>query len=131
MNALQQQLAQLHLYAGSIDGIMGPKTSAGIAAIQREAGLPQTALRVAGHRVLDLDHVGTPFGEHRARGRDEAVHRNLENADAFQRPGHATPGTRLVVPSLPSISTRRSACGSDPWPVDGRVPTVPAASVGA
>jgi hypothetical protein len=42
VRTLQQQLAQLHLYAGSIDGIMGPKTSAGIAAIQREAGLPQT-----------------------------------------------------------------------------------------
>jgi Putative peptidoglycan binding domain len=42
VRTLQQQLAQLHLYAGSIDGIMGPETSAGIAAIQREAGLPQT-----------------------------------------------------------------------------------------
>jgi Putative peptidoglycan binding domain len=42
VRTLQQQLAQLHLYAGSIDGIVGPETSAGIAAIQREAGLPQT-----------------------------------------------------------------------------------------
>ena len=42
VTTLQQQLAQLHLYSGSIDGIMGPKTSAGITAIQREAGLAQT-----------------------------------------------------------------------------------------
>ena len=42
VTTLQQQLAQLHLYAGSIDGLMGPETSAGITAIQREAGLPQT-----------------------------------------------------------------------------------------
>jgi hypothetical protein len=42
VTTLQQQLAQLHLYAGSIDGLMGPRTSAGITAIQREAGLAQT-----------------------------------------------------------------------------------------
>ena len=42
VTTLQQQLAQLHLYAGSIDGLMGPETSAGITAIQREAGLAQT-----------------------------------------------------------------------------------------
>jgi peptidoglycan hydrolase-like protein with peptidoglycan-binding domain len=42
VTTLQQQLAQLHLYSGSIDGLMGPETSAGITAIQREAGLPQT-----------------------------------------------------------------------------------------
>jgi peptidoglycan hydrolase-like protein with peptidoglycan-binding domain len=42
VSTLQQQLAQLNLYSGSIDGIMGPKTIAGITAIQREAGLPQT-----------------------------------------------------------------------------------------
>jgi peptidoglycan hydrolase-like protein with peptidoglycan-binding domain len=42
VTTLQQQLAQLHLYAGSIDGLMGPKTIAGITAIQREAGLTQT-----------------------------------------------------------------------------------------
>jgi peptidoglycan hydrolase-like protein with peptidoglycan-binding domain len=42
VTTLQQQLAQLNLYAGSIDGIMGPKTIAGITAIQKEAGLPQT-----------------------------------------------------------------------------------------
>jgi hypothetical protein len=42
VTTLQQQLAQLHLYAGPIDGLMGPETSAGITAIQREAGLSQT-----------------------------------------------------------------------------------------
>jgi hypothetical protein len=42
VTTLQPQLAQLHLYAGSIDGLLGPETSAGITAIQREAGLPQT-----------------------------------------------------------------------------------------
>jgi peptidoglycan hydrolase-like protein with peptidoglycan-binding domain len=42
VTTLQQQLTQLHLYAGSIDGLMGPKTAAGITAIQREAGLART-----------------------------------------------------------------------------------------
>jgi peptidoglycan hydrolase-like protein with peptidoglycan-binding domain len=42
VTTLQQQLAQLHLYAGSIDGLMGPETAVGITAIQKEAGLPQT-----------------------------------------------------------------------------------------
>ena len=43
------------------------------------------ALRVAGHRVLDLDHVGAPVGEHRARRGREGELRHLQDADAFHR----------------------------------------------
>ena len=46
--------------------------------------------------VLDLDDVGAPLAEHRARRRDEAVHRDLEDADTFQGPhaGVSPPGGR-------------------------------------
>ena len=43
------------------------------------------ALRVAGDGVLDLDHVGTPVGQHRTgRGREGEL-RHLEDAHAFHR----------------------------------------------
>jgi hypothetical protein len=41
----------------------------------------EAALRVASHGVLDLDHVGTPVGQHRARGWDEGPGRYLEYAE--------------------------------------------------
>ena len=59
----------------------------------QHAGLPESALRVTGHRVLDLDHVGAPFGQHRTRRRDEPVHGDFQNADAFQRPHAGAPIT--------------------------------------
>ncbi len=42
VKTLQQELAQLNYYEGSIDGIMGPQTVAAIQDLQRQAGLPQT-----------------------------------------------------------------------------------------
>ncbi len=52
--SLQQQLSQLHLYNGTVDGIMGPKTIAAIASVQREAGLPQTGkMNAATQNALD------------------------------------------------------------------------------
>ncbi|HEY6493380.1 MAG TPA: peptidoglycan-binding domain-containing protein [Trebonia sp.] len=39
---LQQQLGQLNYYEGSVDGIMGPQTTAAIKDLQRQANLPQT-----------------------------------------------------------------------------------------
>jgi peptidoglycan hydrolase-like protein with peptidoglycan-binding domain len=51
---LQQQLAQLHFYEAPVDGIMGPKTMAAIADVQREAGLPQTGtMNAATQQALD------------------------------------------------------------------------------
>ncbi len=46
--------------------------------------LPQTPLRVARHRVLDLDDVGAPLREHRTRRGNETVHRDLDDADAVE-----------------------------------------------
>jgi hypothetical protein len=52
--SLQQELAQLHLYSGAIDGIVGPETRAAISSVQREAGLPQTGkMNAATHNALD------------------------------------------------------------------------------
>jgi hypothetical protein len=45
----------------------------------------QSTLRIAGHRVLDLDDVGTPVGQHRARGRHERELRDLEDAHTSHR----------------------------------------------
>ncbi len=42
VTTLQQELAQLNYYEGSIDGIMGPQTVQAIQDLQRQAGLPQT-----------------------------------------------------------------------------------------
>jgi hypothetical protein len=39
---LQQELGQLNYYEGTVDGIMGPQTTAAIQDLQRQAGLPQT-----------------------------------------------------------------------------------------
>ena len=50
-----------------------------------EPDLHEAALRIAGDGVLDLDHVGAPVGQHGARRGDEAVHGDLEDADARQR----------------------------------------------
>jgi Putative peptidoglycan binding domain len=51
---LQEQLAQLRLYNGAIDGIIGPETRAAISSVQREAGLPQTGrMNAATHNALD------------------------------------------------------------------------------
>ncbi len=42
VKTLQQELAQLNYYEGSIDGIMGPQTVQAIQDLQRQAGLSQT-----------------------------------------------------------------------------------------
>jgi Putative peptidoglycan binding domain len=44
VKTLQSQLAQLNYYEGSIDGLMGPQTTAAITYLQRDAGLPQTGV---------------------------------------------------------------------------------------
>ena len=43
----------------------------------------QAALRVAGERVLDLDDVGAPVGQHRARRRRERELRDLDHLHAL------------------------------------------------
>ena len=57
----------------------------------------QTALRVAALRVLDLDDVGAPLGEHRARDRHERPRRHLDDANSGQDVLHGIPPTRTVV----------------------------------
>ena len=46
-----------------------------------QTGGDETAVRVAGHRVLDLDDLGAPLGQHRARDGHEHVGGDLEDAD--------------------------------------------------
>src|SRR6202044_3744694 len=50
----------------------------------QHAGLPKSALRITGHRVLDFDHISAPFDQHSTRRRNEAVHGDFQNADALQ-----------------------------------------------
>ena len=47
------------------------------------------ALRIAAHRVLDLDDVGTPVGEHCAGRGDEGELRHLEHPHALHNLGHS------------------------------------------
>lgn len=63
----------------------------GIALDAQHPGLAEPTLRVTGHRVLDLDHLGAPLGQHGARRRDEPVHGDFQDADAFQRPHASAP----------------------------------------
>ena len=63
------------------------------ASLPELTGLTQPTLRVPGDGVLDLDDVGAPFAEHRARRRDESVHRDFEDADALERPHESAPET--------------------------------------
>ena len=66
----------------------------GVALHPQQTGLAQSALRIAGDGVFDLDDVGAPLAEHRARRRHESVHRDLENPDSFERAAHdAAPGS--------------------------------------
>ena len=51
----------------------------------------QTALRVAGLRVLDLDDVGAPLREDRARDRHERPRRDLDDPDPGQHFLHVVP----------------------------------------
>ena len=55
---------------------------------RQQARGDEAALRIARHRVLDLDHVGAPVGEHAARRRHEPPLRDLENTHAFERFHH-------------------------------------------
>src|SRR6478672_4002158 len=57
--------------------------------------LPQPALRITGHRVLDLDDFGAPFAQHGTRRRHEPVHRDLEDANAVKGPAHE-PGSETT-----------------------------------
>ncbi|GFG94451.1 hypothetical protein MTIM_03300 [Mycobacterium timonense] len=41
--------------------------------------------------MLDLDYVGAPFGEHGTRRRNEPVHGDFKDADAFERPHAPVP----------------------------------------
>ena len=47
------------------------------------AHVEEAALRVAAHRMLDLDDVRAPVGEDRAGRRHERELRNLEDANAL------------------------------------------------
>jgi len=63
------------------------------------AEIGEAALRVAAHRMFDLDHVGTPVGEHRARGRDVGELGNLD--DSYPSIGLA--GTRTSRDRCPGV----------------------------
>ena len=85
----------------------------------QHAGLPKSALRVAGHRVLDLDHIGAPFDQHRACRWDEPVHGDFQNADALQWPhagaprphGRDSKALRSKDSSSPATPISRPSCG--------------------
>ena len=62
---LQQELGQLNYYEGPVDGLMGPQTTAAIADLQRQAGLPQTGtMNAATQKALDnfLAHGNNQMG---------------------------------------------------------------------
>ena len=48
----------------------------------------ESALGVAAHRVFNLDHVGTPVGEHGASRWCEGELRHFEDRDAFHWSRH-------------------------------------------
>jgi hypothetical protein len=52
------------------------------------ADLAHPALRIAAHRMLDLDHIRAPFGQHRAGAGHEDELRHLDDADALENLGH-------------------------------------------
>jgi hypothetical protein len=56
---------------------------------REEPGGDEPALRVAGHRMLDLDDVRAPVGEHGTAGRHEPPLGDLDHANAFEHAGHA------------------------------------------
>ena len=51
------------------------------------AHVEEAALGVAAHRMLDLDHVGAPVGEDRARGGHEGELRHFEDPHALHHLG--------------------------------------------
>ena len=57
----------------------------------------EATLSVAAHRVLDLDDVGAPVGEDRARRRDERELRDLEDPYALHHLDHASKVTGRAV----------------------------------
>lgn len=62
---LQQELGQLNYYEGSVDGVMGPQTTAAIQDLQRQAGLPQTGtMNAATQKALGnyLAHGNSQMG---------------------------------------------------------------------
>ena len=52
--------------------------------------VPQPPRPVAERRPLDLDHIGPEPGQHLRAGRPGLVVREIDNANAFERLGHAT-----------------------------------------
>ena len=56
-----------------------------------QPGGDEAPVRVAGLGMLDLDDVGAPLREHRARHRHEHVRRDLEHADVRERSGRRHP----------------------------------------
>jgi hypothetical protein len=50
--------------------------------------LAKAALGTAGARVLDLQNIGTPVGQHSSRGGNERPVRDLEYAHASHRSAH-------------------------------------------
>ena len=62
---LQQELGQLNYYEGTVDGVIGPQTTAAIKDLQRQAGLPQTGtMNAATQKALDnyLAHGNNQMG---------------------------------------------------------------------
>ncbi len=93
----------------------------GIALDAQRPGLTQTALRIARHRMLDLDHIGAPpLGQHRAGRRDEPVHGDFENANSVQRLAHYWAAGPITVANV--LDSRNSSSPAAP-PSHGRYPT--------
>jgi hypothetical protein len=57
VSTLQEELGQLNYYNGSIDGLMGPQTTAAITYLQRDAHLPQTGVMNAATRAALLNDL--------------------------------------------------------------------------
>jgi peptidoglycan hydrolase-like protein with peptidoglycan-binding domain len=115
VKTLQQELADLNYYNGSIDGLYGPQTSAAISYLQRDAGLPQTGQMNAATQSA-LEHF--------------LAHGNSQmNPPAKPSGGTQTPVTPAppatvspavpVTPSGPNVPTAPTA------PVNPVTPTAP------
>src|ERR1700738_4777550 len=86
---------------------VGQLDHVGHTALRDQAGGDQAALRVAAHRMLDLDHVRAPLGQDRAGHGHVRPGRHLEHADSAHDRAHC----RLLVidGSLGAHAAARSA----------------------
>ena len=70
------------------------------------AHVEETALGIAAHRMLDLDHVGPPVGEDRAGGGSEGELRDFQNAHALHDFGRHCENFLSNCAPLPMLGVR-------------------------